>query len=315
MNAADSQQLTVDLIEGRMCPDDYAALLDADPTLTDWLQSCIPEGETWDCAVSTTFDELIRAELSGEQYAQTAAAIAALRGAPEEQQLTALSALLPLLHEAGRVIPVCTTLVFHLAGTYAAMLDGTIPCTEKQRAALPGMLLDALDQPFDRAEAIPYNVRTVWESLRAEERPGTLSFRLNLHGWITGLIQQHRPDLSVTPDPSLGALHDLLSAACPECVDGPEVWACGILERLAASLPEGMKRSERTKLLKERICEAFHLAPKAKRPRWMQSPDWPIHEGRPMRFLRTEKQHGGEVLLHRFVDDATGTERIVQDGT
>lgn len=36
-------------------------------------------------------------------------------------------------------------------------------------------------------------------------------------------------------------------------------------------------------------------------------------ESRPMRFLRTEKRCGGEMLLHHFVDDETGTERIVED--
>lgn len=306
----DHQQYTIDLIEGRVSPDDYACQLDANASLLDWLQSCIPAGEMMNQAVSSTFAELTAAELPADLHRRISDAIDTLRLEPAE---SSLAALLPLLNEAGRLIPLRTTIVFHLADTYAAILDGTLPCSDAQRRALPGMLLEAIDQPFDRAVMIPYSIRTVWEGLKKDSRPGTLGFRLNLHGWITDLLQRHRPELDLSPDTSLEELHDLLLTACPDCVDGPEIWACGILEHLVAELPEGLKRSQRTKLLKERIAETFHLGAKTKRPRWLQSPDWPVHEGRPMRFLRTEKRCGGEMLLHHFVDDETGTERIVED--
>ncbi len=306
----DLQQYTIDLIEGRVSPDDYARQLNADPCLLDWLQSCIPADEMMNQAVPSTFAELTEAELPAPLHSHIRAAIGALRCEPAEP---ALAALLPLLQEAGRIIPLRTTTVFHLADTYAVILDGSLPCSDAQRRALPDMMLEAIDSPFDRVVSAPYSVRTIWAGLQQDDRPGTLGYRLSLHSWITDLMQRHRPDLEFTPDTSLESLHDLLLTACPDCVDGPEVWACGILESLVAGLPEGLKHSQRVKLLKERIAETFHLGPKAKRPRWLQSPDWPVYEGRPMRFLRTEKQHGGEVLLHHFLDDMTGTERVIED--
>lgn len=306
------EQMTIDMIEGRLSPDEYARQLNDCPALMDWLQSCVPEGETMTQSVPATFLELTAAELPAAEHEAISAAVEALRRDPDEP---ALAALLPLLNEAGRRIAQCTTLVFHLARTHAAILDGSLPCSEAQRRTLPGTMLEAIDAPCERTVHVPYDVRAIWAGLQKDSRPGTLGARLNLHGWITDMLERFRPDLSFTPDDSLEKLHDLLLSACPECVDGPEVWACGILERLVGELPEGLRRPQRVKLLKERIAQAFHLAPKAKRPRWLQNPDWPVHEGRPMRFLRTEKQHGGEKLLHHFIDDETGMERVVEDAT
>ena len=306
------EQMTIDMIEGRLSPDEYARRMNDCPALVDWLQSCVPEGETMARSVPSTFPELTAAELPAAEHEAISAAVEALRRDPDEP---ALAALLPLLNEAGRRIAQCTTLVFHLARTHAAILDGSLPCSEAQRRTLPGTMLEAIDAPCERTVYVPYDVRAIWAELQEDSRPGTLSARLNLHGWITDMLERYRPDLSFTPDDSLEKLHDLLLTACPECVDGPEVWDSGILERLIAELPEGLRRPQRVKLLKERIAQAFHLAPKAKRPRWLQNPDWPVHEGRPMRFLRTEKQHGGEKLLHHFIDDETGMERVVEDAT
>ena len=306
------EQMTIDMIEGRLSPDEYARRMNDCPALVDWLQSCVPEGETMARSVPSTFPELTAAELPAAEHEAISAAVEALRRDPDEP---ALAALLPLLNEAGRRIAQCTTLVFHLARTHAAILDGSLPCSEAQRRTLPGTMLEAIDAPCERTVYVPYDVRAIWAELQEDSRPGTLSARLNLHGWITDMLERYRPDLSFTPDDSLEKLHDLLLTACPDCVDGPEVWASGILEQLIAELPEGLRRPHRVKLLKERIAQAFHLAPKAKRPRWLQNPDWPVHEGRPMRFLRTEKQHGGEKLLHHFIDDETGMERVVEDAT
>lgn len=312
MSTISFERATLDMLEGRLSPDEYARQLNERPELMDWLQSCVPEGETMTQFVPATFLELTAAELPAAEHEAISAAVDALRRDPDEP---ALAVLLPLLNEAGRSIAQCTTLVFHLARTHAAILDGSLPCSEAQRRTLPGTMLEAIDAPCERTVHVPYDVRAIWEELQGDSRPGTLSARLNLHGWVADMLARFRPDLPFTPDDSLEKLHDLLLSACPDCVDGPEVWACGILERLVAELPEGLRRPQRVKLLKERIAQAFHLAPKAKRPHWLQNPDWPVHEGRPMRFLRTEKRHGGEVLLHHFMDDETGTERIVEDAT
>lgn len=40
------EQMTIDMIEGRLSPDEYARQLNDCPALMDWLQSCVPEGET-----------------------------------------------------------------------------------------------------------------------------------------------------------------------------------------------------------------------------------------------------------------------------
>lgn len=100
MNAT-FEQMTIDMIEGRLSSDGYARQLNDCPALMDWLQSCVPEGETMTQSIPATFLELTAAELPAAEHEAISAAVEALRRDPDEP---ALAALLPLLNEAGRRI-------------------------------------------------------------------------------------------------------------------------------------------------------------------------------------------------------------------
>ena len=87
-----------------------------------------------------------------------------------------------------------------------------------------------------------------------------------------------------------------------EYIDGPEVeqYIQGILEAESAST---------WKVKKQRLREAFHLVPR-KAPRWMQEPDWPAIDGRPMVFA--SQSHDGDRYTYIFTDENGQNERVIE---
>ena len=73
---------------------------------------------------------------------------------------------------------------------------------------------------------------------------------------------------------------------------------------------EGLPKAERRKQIKAQIAELFFLNESKKRPRWIQESDWPLYDGRPMRFVGQKAQ--GEVTRYTFEDDQTKIRRIIE---
>lgn len=67
---------------------------------------------------------------------------------------------------------------------------------------------------------------------------------------------------------------------------------------------------ESRKVLKERIKTVFMIENARKHPHWIQEPEWPFYDDRPMRFVSEERN--GELFTYYFVDDITNARVIVE---
>ncbi len=69
-------------------------------------------------------------------------------------------------------------------------------------------------------------------------------------------------------------------------------------------------KAENRKVIKEKIKAAFGIENARKYPHWVQEPEWPFHDNRPMRFV--SETHDGELFLYYFIDDASDTKLTVE---
>ena len=102
-------------------------------------------------------------------------------------------------------------------------------------------------------------------------------------------------------------LYDLAMNSVPSCVESVE--ASEVIFSVVLET-EGLSKSERKKQIKLRIAELFFLNESKKRPRWIQASEWPVHDGRPMRFVGQKAD--GEVTRYTFEDVQSGKRRIVE---
>ena len=102
-------------------------------------------------------------------------------------------------------------------------------------------------------------------------------------------------------------LYDLAMNCVPSCVESKE--ASEVIFSVILNT-EGLSLKERRKQIKTQIAEMFFLNESRKRPRWIQESDWPVYDGRPMRFV--SQKSDGEVTRYTFEDAQTGERRIVE---
>lgn len=69
-------------------------------------------------------------------------------------------------------------------------------------------------------------------------------------------------------------------------------------------------KGEPRKVLKNKIKAAFGIENARKYPHWVQEPEWPFHDNRPMRFVGETRE--GELFSYHFVDDVSGTKTTVE---
>lgn len=55
-------------------------------------------------------------------------------------------------------------------------------------------------------------------------------------------------------------------------------------DKIISSVPQELKKSERIKLLKDKVKNLFPY--ESKPPRWIQSPEWVIENGTPLKFIK-----------------------------
>jgi hypothetical protein len=161
---------------------------------------------------------------------------------------------------------------------------------------------------------IPYDIRV---DMKRHERidfggpKGSLGYHHYIHKSITNLFRLAFPQLNVTVDTRLEILNELSMLACPDYIGGSEVAQYNILGALLSDIPVELVKSKRTKIAKERIKQAFHIEGQ-NYPRWIQDPEWPVYNGKPMKFVKTIRVNR-EHKQHVFVDVDDGTTRTVDD--
>ena len=167
------------------------------------------------------------------------------------------------------------------------------------------------DHPFDAKLQI-------YEYIYSGFASGKLGRYLNVHGYFSRILTTAFPEEGIVVDQTLEDKFCFMLHACPSYIGGPEV--DHLLDELLETLPEGLSKTKRAKLYKEKVKELFGIQDK-KYPRWVQEAEWPIApSGRPMRFVEQKRAKGKEyamtLLTHYvFEDPDTGEQRIVDQYT
>ena len=153
---------------------------------------------------------------------------------------------------------------------------------------------------------VPFSIRL---SLRTED-PYSIAGRRDMQEHIICIMQHAFPELEIVVDPSIAENFRLPLDAIPDYIGGIEVQ--DIIDSIIDECPSEWSKTKKVKYIKERIKEEFHLEGR-KHPYWIQVPDWPAHNGKPMKYVKTVKKHKWEWHQVYFVDPETGDERIVDD--
>lgn len=91
--------------------------------------------------------------------------------------------------------------------------------------------------------------------------------------------------------------------AVPDYVAGGEE-ACNYIEKeVVPNIPSDISEAQRIRLCREMVKQSFHVAG-SKYPRWAQSAEWPIVNGKPARYLGYKRK--GDLAECMFEDTITG---------
>lgn len=171
---------------------------------------------------------------------------------------------------------------------------------------------------FNRDLKIPqefsYDVRLVLKKYEAIDEGGprgSLSYHYFIHQHIVSLVQKAFPDIPLVIDPKPEMLYKVELFVCPSYIGGREVNDSCILSNILDDIPTNWSTAKRNKEAKDRIKKAFHIEGN-KYPRWIQSPEWPMNNGIPMRYVKTQRVNS-EHVQHIFQDVKTGEQRMVDD--
>ena len=100
---------------------------------------------------------------------------------------------------------------------------------------------------------------------------------VNSEGIIEDFLQ--KAEVGCRPAKRFGSLYSLILKAVPEYLDPPLEF---LIEKVVPS-DGGLSDTQKKKVIKERLKEYFKYLDKP--PKWIQSPDWPIRDGKPLVFV------------------------------
>lgn len=198
---------------------------------------------------------------------------------------------------------------------FQKMLDTDPGLTEWLQSIAPeGMTCNTVPDKEKNYETneVPYDIHLVLKTVLYYSPKGSIGYKLDLQDYIKHLISAAFPDHQVVLDPKPREVNRLMLDACPEYIGGKEVTDSGILERILAETSEDWSKTKKIKYIRDRIKEEFHIEGKA-HPNWIQGPEWPVYNGRPMKYVKTIVKSKYEWYEHHFIDPETGEERIVND--
>ena len=196
-----------------------------------------------------------------------------------------------------------------------AWMQSIVPPGKQMQIPVPANPGDPY-RPY-RTENVPYDVAyQIWiwcrnASVSSGFRKASLAHQLNVHGEIARLMAEAFPDDPPKPDPTLHDKFCFLLDVCPSYIGGSEVEESGILEEILNAVPKDLSKTAAKKWAKERIKELFHIKGRHY-PYWIQEPEWPVFQGKPMEYVRTVRD-SVEYQTHVFRDPHTGVERFVFD--
>ena len=105
----------------------------------------------------------------------------------------------------------------------------------------------------------------------------TLGGLVNSEGIIEDFLQ--KAEVVFHPAKRFGSIHRLILKAVPAFLDPP----LEFMTKNVVPLDSDLSDAQKTKLIKERLKEYFKYVDKP--PKWIQNPDWPIRDGKPLVFV------------------------------
>lgn len=162
--------------------------------------------------------------------------------------------------------------------------------------------------------AEPYTIKGVlrkYEALDQGGPKGTPAYHYFIHAQIANLVCDAFPNLQIIPDSRLEQMYSLALQACPDYIGGKEVAENNVIGQILSDIPQELSKTKKLQEAKARIKAAFHIEGR-NYPRWIQPPEWPVHNGVPMKYLKTVKINS-EYVQHHFEDINSGEIRVVDD--
>lgn len=84
-----------------------------------------------------------------------------------------------------------------------------------------------------------------------------------------------------------------------------------IFKQIISDIPQDLSKSKRVKLGKEKVKSLFKYDKTY--PRWIQNPEWPIVNGKPLVFSHQEKAKDGDIrTYYYFYDEDTKEQTIIE---
>lgn len=163
-----------------------------------------------------------------------------------------------------------------------------------------------------KGEQIPFDLKASLQLLEYSDPKGSLTYQLDFQSLMSVLMREAFPDIQFVRDPTISNLYTLILEAVPSYIGGSELSRSGFIERMIQEFPDDWSKTKKNKELRERIKAAFHIEGR-NYPHWVQSPEWPLSNGKPMKYVKTTVKYKGEWYQHHFVDVDTGEKRIVDD--
>lgn len=127
---------------------------------------------------------------------------------------------------------------------------------------------------------------------------------LNTHSFISRYVQYAFPNRSINPTDYYSKMFNLYIKSIPDCYGGPEVDE--ILSKIVMDTPSELSANKKVALIKSKVKELFP----GKRPYWIQNPEWPTVDGKPMIYI--ERKKNGDLFQYVFEDIVSGKRRIVE---
>ena len=159
-----------------------------------------------------------------------------------------------------------------------------------------------------KEEIVPYDINIVWESWLRHGTKYDIGNQLNVHTGLSSLMLEVFPNDGINVDDTISELFDFFLDVRPNYIGGKD--ADELITKLMNELPINLSKSKRVKLLKEQIKMLFHI--EKHKPNWLQSPEWPFSNGKPMRFVSQTKKFNGDLYGYVFEDIDTKEQKTIE---
>ena len=160
------------------------------------------------------------------------------------------------------------------------------------------------DRSFWCSTSLKWNNSSFKACVSERLNQGVISMS-DIYTFIYHFLAYTLPDREINKIKYYDDLSDIYLSAVGECYGGPEVEY--LINDIIMSLPEELSKTKRVKLAKEKMRELF---PGKKRPFWIEGPEWPVNNGKPMTYI--SRKVDGDLFQYIFEDPETGERRVVE---